>query len=141
MKDDAIKISDLSRISNPNGDVMHALKSSEKGYNGFGEAYFSIILNNSVKAWKLHKRMTMDLVVPYGLVRFVFKKDKSNIFSQEIIGENQYKRLTIFPGIWFGFQGLKDKESLVLNIADIEHDPSEVETKPIDYFNFNWSNK
>ena len=36
------------------------------------EAYFSIIKPGYIKAWKLHKKMTMNIVVPIGSVQFVF---------------------------------------------------------------------
>ena len=41
----AIKLSDisvtpLSRIERIGGDVLHAIKNTENGYVGFGEAYF-----------------------------------------------------------------------------------------------------
>ena len=38
-----IKIIDLSRIYNKNGDVMHFLKSTDQGFKKFGEVYFSWI--------------------------------------------------------------------------------------------------
>ena len=31
---------------------MHALKASEKEFNGFQEAYFSMIKKDNIKAWK-----------------------------------------------------------------------------------------
>ena len=37
-------------INQSNGDVMHAIKKNSKGYIDFGEAYFSKVKYNSVKA-------------------------------------------------------------------------------------------
>jgi dTDP-4-dehydrorhamnose 3,5-epimerase len=62
----------LKRISTEGGDVMHALNKSDKGFNGFGEVYFSWVEQGSIKAWKCHQRMTLNLAVPVGEVRFVF---------------------------------------------------------------------
>ena len=36
-----ILLTPLSRIETTGGDVLHAMKQSEEGYAGFGEAYFS----------------------------------------------------------------------------------------------------
>ena len=34
--------SPLSIIKNNNGDVMHAIKNTDNGFNNFGEAYFTL---------------------------------------------------------------------------------------------------
>ena len=47
------------------------------------------------------------------------------------IGENNYKRLTVSPNIWFGFKGIGKKINLVVNISDIVHDPKESKKLPI----------
>ena len=135
-----IKIYNLKNISVENGNVMHILKSSDRGFEKFGEAYFSYINSFAVKAWKKHKHMTLNLVVPIGKVKFVFHdKNYPNQFREEIIGEDNYCRLTVPPDIWFGFQGLSDYPSLIINISDIEHDDKENIKVDIDTFAFKWS--
>ncbi len=136
---EVISINRLAKIPTEGGDVMHGLKSFDNSYDGFGEVYFSWIFKNSIKGWKRHKKMTMNLIVPYGTVRFVFFNTKKETYHQEIVGENNYSRITVPPGIWFGFQGLSSTKSLVVNIANIAHDQKEVEKKPLNHFNFNWS--
>jgi dTDP-4-dehydrorhamnose 3,5-epimerase len=85
--------------------------------------------------------MTMNLIVPFGQVKFVFcnVQSQSEVFRIEEIGDHNYARLTVPPGIWFGFQGLKVNASLVLNIADIPHDPCEVRRLSEPEINYNWS--
>ncbi len=118
---------------------MPAMKSGDAGYSGFGEAYFSWIKAGAVKAWKKHKRMTLNLVVPIGFVRFVFLFPKSNQnFRVEDIGESRYVRLTVPPGIWFGFKNLSQSPSLVLNIANMQHEPNEVERLKLEEINYRW---
>jgi len=121
---------------------MHAMKESSIGYSGFGEAYFSQVDKGAVKAWKRHKKMTLNLIVPVGEVRFVLFDDREILsaqFQEIIISKNNYCRLTVPPMIWMGFQGLSDGDSMLLNIADIEHDPNEVDRKEIEKINYNWS--
>jgi dTDP-4-dehydrorhamnose 3,5-epimerase len=102
-----IRLTPLAHISIEGGDVMHAMKAGEPGYVGFGEAYFSWVDSGAVKAWKLHTRMTMNLIVPVGCVRFVFALSKCGPFRTEVIGtQAEYARLTVPPQVWFGFQGL-----------------------------------
>jgi len=132
-----ILISPLKRIEVPGGDVLHGMRCSDRGYAGFGEAYFSIVEAGFIKAWKRHLRMTLNIVVPFGSVLFAFIDEQGKI-REEVIGENRYVRLTVPPGIWFGFKGLYSPNSSLMNIADIPHDPIEVERKTIDEMNYNW---
>ncbi len=133
-----VLVTTLNRIQTTGGDVLHAMKDSDVGFSGFGEAYFSWIFCGAVKAWKRHMRMTMNLVVPVGQVRFVFWDAEAASFREEEIGSARYVRLTVPPGIWFGFQGLAESQSLVLNLGSIPHDPDEVERLPQDGIQYTW---
>jgi len=134
-----IKITTLKRIPASGGDVLHAMKFMDSGYKNFGEAYFSKVEESAVKAWKMHLRMTLNLVVPIGMVRFVFySSQRPNEFRVEEIGDERYIRLTVPPGIWFGFKGLYKPSSLVFNFADIPHDPEEVQRLSINEIKYNW---
>lgn len=130
---------ELKQISVPGGDVYHAMKRSSAGFKGFGEAYFSFIEKDAIKAWKKHLEMTLNLVVPKGEVLFVFTDGFGN-FREEIIGESQYARLSVPARIWFGFKGLSER-SLLLNIADIEHQPQEAERKELNEISYQWGSE
>ena len=135
-----ILVTPLKRIPTDGGDVMHALKNSDNGFNGFGEVYFSWVNKGAIKAWKCHQRMTLNLVVPFGEVCFVFHlTEEKDEFRTEKLGNDRYSRLTIPPGIWFGFHGIASGSSLLMNVADMEHDSNEVLHKPISGFSYNWS--
>jgi dTDP-4-dehydrorhamnose 3,5-epimerase len=137
-----ILVTPLRRVDTIGGDVLHGIKQSDPGYAGFGEAYFSWVSVDAVKAWKRHTQMTMNVVVPVGKVRFVFRRVNSEDVEElrvEEIGEDRYVRLTVPPGIWFGFQGLGTPQSLVMNIASIPHDPNEVERMLLSDINYKWN--
>jgi dTDP-4-dehydrorhamnose 3,5-epimerase len=137
-----VLITKLDVIDTPGGNVMHGIKETSIGYSGFGEAYFSQVNESAVKAWKRHKNMTLNLVVPVGKIKFVLfdDRDESNIrFQEVIISRDNYCRLTVPPMVWMGFQGLSSEESMLLNIANIEHDPGEVDRLEIDKINYDWS--
>lgn len=137
-----ILVTPLRRIETAGGDVLHAMKRSDKGYYGFGEAYFSWVSNGTVKAWKCHTRMAMNILVPVGRVKFVFCEfdaEGPHKFRVEEIGVDRYSRISVPPGIWFGFQGRSAPQSLVLNIASIPHDPYEVERVALSDINYFWN--
>ena len=142
MKLTDILVTPLRQIETSGGDVLHAMKQTDAGYIGFGEAYFSWVSAGAIKAWKRHTQMTMNVVVPLGYVRFVFRfvnAEGADEFRVEEIGVNRYARITVPPGIWFGFQGLYAQQSLVLNIASIAHDPNEVERLALTGINYDWN--
>lgn len=136
---DQIQVTPLVQIQTLGGNVLHAMKDSDVGYVGFGEAYMSWVKHGVVKAWKRHTRMTMNLVVPVGSVRFVFFYEGSLIPREEVVGKACYSRITVPPGIWFGFQGLEAPQSLVLNLSNIPHDPQEVERRALSEIKYNWN--
>ena len=137
-----VLITKLDVIDAPGGNVMHGMKETSIGSSGFGEAYFSQVDKGIIKAWKRHKNMTLNLIVPVGKIKFVLfdDRDESNVRFQEIIiSRDNYCRLTVPPMVWMGFQGLSSEKSMLLNIANIEHDPGEVDRLEIDKINYNWS--
>jgi len=138
---EGVLLTPLKQIHHPKGDVFHGLKKSDPGFSDFGEAYFSSVHPGDVKPWKKHVRMTLNLVVPVGKIRFVLHDDrtdsptKGQTLSVEIGPEN-YQRLTVSPGIWMAFEGLDEGLNLLLNLADMEHDPEEVERAELDRFEY-----
>jgi dTDP-4-dehydrorhamnose 3,5-epimerase len=137
-----VLITRLNKIETFGGDVMHAIKESSPGYSGFGEAYFSKVNQGAIKAWKRHNNMTLNLIVPVGKVKFVMfdDRDLANTQLQElVISDKNYCRLTIPPKIWVGFQGLSKDDSVILNVANIEHDSSESDQVVVDNIEYDWS--
>ena len=136
--------SELKIIDADNGSIMHVLKNSDNGYKEFGEVYFSTIVKDTIKAWKLHKRMTSNLIVPAGTVLFSFMdvRHESSTLNQTfkiILSQKPYFRLTVPPGIWFGFKGVSDDLNMICNVADIPHDPNEILRKDINEIEMDWS--
>lgn len=131
---EGVLLTPLKRIHHPKGDVFHGMKKSDAGYSGFGEAYFSTINFEDTKPWKKHLEMTLNFVVPMGEIRFVIFDDRENSSSKNnffdiTLGVNDYQRITIPPGVWVAFSGVGENYNLLLNLANLEHDPNEIERK------------
>lgn len=131
---DGVLLTPLKQIFHPKGDVFHGMKKSDPGFAGFGEAYFSTILPGDTKPWKKHLRMTLNFVIPVGKIRFVLYDDRPQsptcgTFMDVTLGEGNYQRITIPPGIWVAFHGVGCGLNLLLNLANLEHDPAEIERK------------
>jgi len=139
---DNLLLTSLDIIDTPGGNVLHAMKKNDEGFSGFGEVYFSEVGFKSIKAWKRHKDMTLNLIVPFGKIKFVLFDDRVESikkFQEVIISLDNYYRLTVPPMVWMGFQGLSSKGSIVLNVANIVHSDDEVDRKQINEINYDWS--
>ncbi len=134
---DGITLTPLKKINNPKGDILHALKKSDLGYNGFGEAYFSIVKNGCIKGWKKHTEMILNLIVIEGEIKFVVFDDIKNEFFSIKLSQNNYKRITINSGLWLAFQGLAET-NMLLNIGNVEHDPHETIRVDLEEFKYEW---
>ncbi|UPQ88124.1 dTDP-4-dehydrorhamnose 3,5-epimerase [Vibrio sinaloensis] len=141
---DGVVVEPLSVIKHPKGDILHALKENEKAYLGFGEVYFSTIHFSEVKGWKKHTRMNMNLLVPEGEVRIVICDEELNRstgagFQVVQLSRGNYARVTIPCGLWVAFQGVSQGTNLLMNFADIMHDPEESISVPLEDIDFDWS--
>lgn len=140
---EGVLITPQRRISNPKGDVMHVLKRSGPGFAGFAEAYFSTVLPGVTKGWRRHRRVTLNIVVPVGSIRFVIHDDRDRsathgAFFNAVLSSDNYARLTVAPGLWTAFRGLGSGPNLLLNIIDEEHDPAESDKVELSVFPFDW---
>lgn len=134
---DGIVLTSLKQIHNPKGDIFHAMKKSDDGFDGFGEAYFSTIHKGDIKGWKKHTQMTLNLVVPVGEIEFVVYDENLKEFFSVKLSQNNYQRLTVRPNLWMAFRGIAEY-NMLLNLASIEHDPSEAVNIDLSEINYEW---
>ena len=134
---DGIVLTPLKRIYNPKGDILHAMKRSDMDFSGFGEVYFSMINLGSVKGWKKHNEMTLNLVVVSGEIEFVIYDEGAKTFFNVTLSQDNYQRLTVKPNLWMAFKGLKEG-SMLMNLASIEHDASESENLELSKIEYAW---
>ena len=135
---DGIILTPLKQIYNSKGDIFHAMKKSDEGYDGFGEAYFSTIYKGDIKGWKKHTKMTLNLVVPFGEIEFAVYNENIKEFFSVRLSQNNYQRLTIPPNLWLSFRGISEN-SMLLNLASIEHDPTEAVNIELEEIKYEWS--
>jgi dTDP-4-dehydrorhamnose 3,5-epimerase len=126
----------LLEIGDGRGAVLHVLRCDEPAFLGFGECYCSETLPGAVKAWKRHKAQTQNLAVPVGRLRLVVFDDRPGSPTRgaleviELGRPDNYARVTISPGLWYGFSALGTSPALIVNCADFPHDSLESERLP-----------
>ena len=128
---DGVSILPLKQILDERGKIMHMLKSADDHFSQFGEIYFSSVQRGAIKAWHLHKEMTLNYAVPVGKIKFVLFDDRENsrtkgVIQEVFMGPDNYVLVTVPPYVWNGFKGVAQGESLVANCATLPHDPDEI---------------
>lgn len=134
---DGVILTPLKQIKHPKGDIFHAMKKSDYGFDGFGEAYFSTINKGDIKGWKKHTKMTLNLIVSIGEIEVVVYDENTKEFFSLKLSHNNYQRLTVKPGLWMVFRGLREY-NMLLNLANIEHDPDEAINIGIEEIKYEW---
>ena len=145
---DGVVITPLRKIADERGSVMQMLRSDSSVFQQFGEIYFSTVHPGVVKAWHIHKIMTLNYAVPHGKIKFVLHDDReasqTRGQTQEIfLGSDNYSLVTVPPLIWNGFKGVGDHTAIVANCATIPHDSDEIERcDPLDpRIGYDWAIK
>jgi dTDP-4-dehydrorhamnose 3,5-epimerase len=132
---DGVVLTPLRQIFDERGKVMHMLNINSEVYSKFGEIYFSCTHPGVVKAWHLHKEMTLNYAVIVGEIKFVLYDDRINSPTrgelQEIfISPENYMLVTVPPMIWNGFKSVGTGTAIVANCSTLPHDDSEIVRKP-----------
>ena len=84
---DGVKVTRLNQFIDERGKVMHMLRNDWDVYDKFGEIYFSCTNPNVVKAWHLHKEMTLNYAVITGCIKCVLYDDRNNSRTKGEINE------------------------------------------------------
>ena len=145
---EGVKITPLKQFFDERGKVMHMIKNNSPEFKKFGEIYFSCTNPNAIKAWHLHKKMTLNYAVVSGAIKCVLYDDRSDSPTKGQIDEyfmspEDYFLLTVPPLIWNGWKSIGNNISIVANCSDIPHDPDEIQRKAIgdSDINYDWGIK
>ena len=114
---DGVKIIPKKQIIDERGKIMHMVRNDDEHFTKFGEVYFSYSQPNTVKAWHLHKRMTVNYVCVIGKIKLVLFDDRSESSTKGTLQEiflttENYSLVSVPPGIWNGFKSIENKFSI-----------------------------
>ena len=129
---EGVKIVPLSQIVDERGKIMHMLKATDPHFTGFGEIYFSCAWPGTVKAWHIHKSMTVNNAVISGRAKLVLYDGRQGSptfgeVEEVFMGEDNYVLVQIPRGIANGYKAYGDKLVILANCASEPHDPQEME--------------
>ena len=131
---DGVVLTPLRQIFDERGKVMHMLREDSSVFSRFGEIYFSCTYPGVVKAWHLHKEMTLNYAVIYGEIKFVLFDDRSGSptrgeIQEFFISPENYMLVTVPPLIWNGFKCVGAAVSIVANCSTLPHSPDELQRR------------
>lgn len=143
-----VKISKKKIITDDRGKILHMLRSDDKDFKKFGEIYFSYVFPKKIKAWHIHKKMTLNYVAVFGKIKLVLYDDRLNSPTlgkiQEIfLSNDNHYLVSIPPLIWNGFMSADDNLAVLANCSDLPHDKSEILRLNYDdlKFPYDWKKK
>lgn len=110
---------------------MHMLRADDPHFEGFGEIYFSMVYPGAIKAWHLHKEMTLNYAVVVGSIKLVLYDDRATSPTRGQLmelfpGEADYCLIKVPPLVWNGFKGIGIEPAIVANCATVPHRADEI---------------
>lgn len=145
---DGVLVHPLKQIPDERGKIMHMLRVDDAHFEQFGEIYFSMVYPGVVKAWHIHREMTLNYAVVIGMIKLVLYDERPDSptkgqLQELFLGESNYALVKIPPGIWNGFKGIGTQPAIVANCATHPHDPDEISrVDPFDnHIPYDWSLK
>jgi dTDP-4-dehydrorhamnose 3,5-epimerase len=134
-----VTITPLTKVNDGRGSIFHIMRSDDKEFTKFGEIYCSTIYPGIIKAWHLHKEMTLNYVVLKGMIKLVVSDGMH--FEEIYMGDRNYCRVTIEPGIWNGFMAVGTEEAIVADLTDIPYKQGEMVRGAPDSLGYVWEVK
>jgi len=129
---EGVVITPLRQIPDERGKIMHMMRCDDPQFERFGEIYFSGVYPGAIKAWHVHREMTLHYAVVIGMIKFVLYDARPGSPThgelQEIfMGEQNYCRVRVPPGVYNGFKGMGTEMALVANCPTLPFDANEIE--------------
>lgn len=132
---DGVVVKPLRRIPDERGFIMHMLRADDPDFERFGEIYFTTAYPGVVKAWHMHKEMTLNYAVVVGMIKLALYDDRADSptrgeIQELFIGQENYQLVKIPPLVWNGFKTIGTQMVILANCASLPHDPNELVRMP-----------
>jgi dTDP-4-dehydrorhamnose 3,5-epimerase len=107
------------------------LKNTDPEFQEFGEIYFSCGYPGVIKAWHIHKRMTLNNFCVVGMIKLVLYDGRDGsptkgALTEIFMGEQNRLLVQIPPGITNGYKAFGDGMAILANCATMPHDREEL---------------
>jgi len=142
-----VKVKKLKVIPDDRGRLMEIFRSDDEAYEKFGQVYMTTVFKDVVKAWHFHKLQTDNFACVKGKILLGLYDARKDSPTYKKTGEfvmslDEPILVSIPRGVYHGFKGLSDEESVVINTPTEPYnhkEPDEYRLDPYDNdIDFDW---
>lgn len=145
-----VEVRELPVYRDERGAVMRMMRSTDPEGEAYewGETYFSVVETHMVKAWHLHRIMTLHYACVAGRIQLGLYDQRDDSPTKGMVNTlylegwpdfKDYLLVKIPPFVWNGFRSVPRTveganggvnailgEAIVCNCSDMAHDPEEI---------------
>jgi len=119
---EGVSIKNLRLIPDERGRLMELLRTDDKGFSKFGQAYITTAYPGVIKARHYHKLQDENMPVVKGMAKIVLFDDREDNSSKGVIneffaGDHNHLLMHIPRLIWHGFKCIGEEETMIANIV------------------------
>lgn len=131
MNIEGVILSELRRIPDERGCILHMLRADSSQFQGFGEIYFSKAYPGIIKGWHEHTRQVQNYAVIQGMIKLVLFDNRAESITYQLlqefyIGEENYALITIPTGVINGYKCISTHSCIIANCSTLPHEPGEM---------------
>ena len=118
---EGIRTKPLQVIPDERGRLFEMLRRDDPLFTKFGQVYCTTVHAGIVKGWHLHKKQIDNFVCVSGMIKLVAYDSRptsptKGLVNEFFIGTHHPFLVQIPAGVYHGFKGITQPESIVINI-------------------------
>ena len=117
----------LKVIPDERGRLMEILRADDEGFRKFGQIYMTTNYPGVVKAWHLHEVQEDMVACAKGMIKLVLYDARESsptrgAVKEYFIGDHAPTLVRVPAGVYHGWKGISEDESVVVNIPTEMYD-------------------
>jgi dTDP-4-dehydrorhamnose 3,5-epimerase len=117
----------LKVIPDERGRLMEILRADDEGFRKFGQIYMTTNYPGVVKAWHLHEVQEDMVACVKGMIKLVLYDARESsptrgAVKEYFIGDHAPTLVRVPAGVYHGWKGISEDESVVVNIPTEMYD-------------------
>lgn len=117
----------LKVIPDERGRLMEILRADDEGFRSFGQVYMTTNYPGVVKAWHRHEQQEDMVACVKGMIKLVLYDPRpdspsTGMVNEFFIGEHNPMLVRVPAGVYHGWKGISEDESVVVNVPTEMYD-------------------
>ena len=124
---DGVWTKPLKVVPDERGRLMEILRADDEGFRKFGQIYMTTNYPGVVKAWHLHELQEDMVACVKGMIKLVLYDARESsptkgTVREYFIGDHAPMLVRIPAGVYHGWKGISEDESVVVNMPTEMYD-------------------